>query len=326
MASWEKQLAHLEEKIKELEIFAREQNIDLSGEIKALQEKAKKIKGEQDQDIAISPWQRVKLARNMERPTTLDYIGMICEDFVELHGDRLFSDDPAIIAGIARLGEQPVTVIGHQKGRSTKDNIARNFGMPHPEGYRKALRLMEQANKFNRPIITFIDTPGAYPGLGAEERGQGEAIARNLREMSGLKVPIIVTVTGEGGSGGALALAVGDWVGMFENAVYSVISPEGCASILWKDPGKAERAAESLKLTAEDLKKAGVIDAIIEEPEGGCHLDPKEMGKRLGEHLEEIVPYLQKMDPSSLLERRWERIEKIGVWTQETQTQKKVSQ
>jgi len=324
LASWGKQLAHLEEKIKELEIFAREQNIDLSGEIKSLQEKAKQIR--EEQNIEITPWQRVKLARNMERPTTLDYIEMICTDFTELHGDRLFSDDPAIIAGIARLGEQPVTVIGHQKGRSTKDNIARNFGMPHPEGYRKALRLMEQANKFNRPIITFIDTPGAYPGLGAEERGQGEAIARNLREMSGLKVPIVVVVTGEGGSGGALALAVGDWVCMFENAVYSVISPEGCASILWKDPGKAEQAAGSLKLTAEDLKKAGVIDAIIEEPEGGCHLDSKEMGKRLAEHLEEIVPYFQKMKPSVLLERRWERFSKLGVWTEETQAQKKVSQ
>ncbi len=324
MGKEKQQLAHLEEKIKELEAFAREQNIDLSGEIKSLREKAERIKKESS--FEPTPWERVKLARNMERPTTLDYIEMVCDNFTELHGDRLFSDDRAIIGGIALLDKQPVTVIGHQKGRSTRDNIARNFGMPHPEGYRKALRLMEQANKFRRPIITFIDTPGAYPGLGAEERGQGEAIARNLREMSMLEIPIVVIVTGEGGSGGALALAVGDWVSMFENAVYSVISPEGCASILWKDPSKAEEAARSLKLTAEDLKKAGVVDTILEEPEGGCHLDSRTMGERLGEHLRDTIPFLQKMSSQELLGRRWDRIKKIGVWTEEIGAQKKVSQ
>ncbi len=324
MASGEKQLAHLEQKIKDLQAFAREQEMDLSEEIKSLQEKARKIREEYFSEI--TPWQRVKLARNMQRPTTQDYIEMVCSDFTELHGDRLFGDDPAIIGGIGRLGKQPVTVIGHQKGRSTKENISRNFGMPHPEGYRKALRLMEQAEKFNRPIITFIDTPGAYPGLGAEERGQGEAIARNLKEMSGLRVPVVVIVTGEGGSGGALALAVGDWVSMFENAVYSVISPEGCASILWKDPGKAEEAARSLKLTAEDLKVAGVIDAIIPEPSGGCQLNSQEIQKKLEEHLKEIVPFLQKMDSSELLTRRWKRLSRIGVWTEQIKAQKKASQ
>ncbi len=324
MVDGEKQLEHLERKIKDLQAFAREQEINLNSEIRSLEEKAQAIRQEIYSNL--SPWQRVKMARNMKRPTTLDYINMLCTDFMEMHGDRLFSDDPAIIGGIARFEQEPVTVIGHQKGRSTRDNIARNFGMPHPEGYRKALRLMEQADKFGRPIISFIDTPGAYPGLGAEERGQGEAIARNLRDMSRLRVPMLVVVTGEGGSGGALALACGDWTGMFENAVYSVISPEGCASILWKDPGKAPEAAESLKLTAEDLKKAGVIDAIIDEPRGGCQQDPAAMGEKLREQIKIVLSDLKQKDHSELLQRRWERINRIGVWTEMENKKQEISQ
>jgi len=312
LVDWEKQLNQLESKIKELREFSGENDLDLSQEISLLESKARRIKKNLYKNL--SPWQKVKLARHMERPTTLDYIEMICSEFVELRGDRYFGDDPALVGGIGRINNRTVTIIGHQKGRNTKENIARNFGMPHPEGYRKALRLMEQAEKFNRPIINFIDTPGAYPGIGAEERGQAEAIAKNLREMMGLKVPIIVVVTGEGGSGGALALGVGDYVYMLEHAVYSVISPEGCASILWKDASKAEQAAESLRLTAQNMLDCGIIDRIIEEPEGGCHRDWMLAGKKLKGVLQEGLNLSQNLSVEELLSRRWERIRNIGEW------------
>jgi acetyl-CoA carboxylase carboxyl transferase subunit alpha len=308
------QLAQLQEKIKDLRNFATEQKIDLSREIEALEIKASEMKAKVYANL--SAWQKVQLARHFKRPTTLDFIKLIFSDFVQLHGDRQFRDDPALVGGIALLGKTPVTVLGHQKGRDTKENIMRNFGMPHPEGYRKALRLMEQAEKFKRPIICFIDTPGAYPGLGAEERGQGEAIARNLREMSVLKTPIISVVTGEGGSGGALALGVSDSLLMLDNAVYSVISPEGCAAILWKDASRAKEAAEALKLTAQDLEELKVADEVIPEPQGGCHNDWEATAKAIQEALFRHLDVLTSMPQEKLLERRWRRLSKIGQWTE----------
>ena len=259
----------------------------------------------------IMAWDRVQIARMLERPKSLDYINEIFNDFIELHGDRNFADDKSIICGIATLDGIPVTVIGEQKGKNAKENIERNFGMPNPEGYRKALRLMKQAEKFKRPIITFIDTPGAYPGMGAEERGQGEAIARNIMEMSKLKVPIICIVIGEGSSGGALAIAVGDKIVMLENSIYSILSPEGFASILYKDSSKAKEAAENMKLTAEDLKKLGVIDDIIKEPKGGAQENFEQVKESVKKYTLENIKQLQKISEEELIKKRYQKFRKI---------------
>lgn len=255
----------------------------------------------------ITAWNKVELARQLERPKALDYINSIFKDFIELHGDRFFGDDKSIVAGIAMLEEMPVTVIGEQKGKNVRENMERNFGMPEPEGYRKALRLMKQAEKFKRPIITFIDTPGAYPGMGAEERGQGEAIAKNLLEMSRIKVPIICIVIGEGSSGGALAIGVGDKIIMLENAIYSILSPEGFASILYKDATKSKQAAENMKMTAKDLKKLGIIDKIISEPENGAQNDFETICKEIKEYLIKNIKQLEKMKEKDLLEKRYKK-------------------
>ena len=259
----------------------------------------------------ITAWDRVCLARIAERPKSLDYINSIFDDFMELHGDRLYGDDKSIVAGIAKLDNIAVTVIGEQKGKKAKENMERNFGMPNPEGYRKSLRLMKQAEKFNRPIITFIDTPGAYPGMGAEERGQGEAIARSMMEMSKLKVPIICVVIGEGSSGGALAIAVGDRVVMLENAVYSILSPEGFASILYKDSSKCKEAAESMKITAEDLKKLKIIDKIIQEPEGGAQNNLEQVSNDLKKYINDSIIKLKQIPKEKLIEQRYEKFRKM---------------
>ncbi len=264
----------------------------------------------------LGAWQRTKLSRHPQRPYTLDYVRMLFQDFSEIHGDRNFADDPAIVAGTARYHGRPVVVVGHQKGRDTKQKLVRNFGMPKPEGYRKALRVMQLAAKFGRPIFTFVDTPGAYPGMDAEERGQAEAIARNLREMARLPVPIIVTINGEGGSGGALAIAVGDKVNMLDNAIYSVISPEGCASIMWRDPAKAEIAAMALKITARDLLELDLIDEIVPEPEGGAHLDHEAAAQLLDPVLERSLDELVRLPVPQLLERRYHKFRRMGQFLQ----------
>ena len=262
----------------------------------------------------LTAWQRAQVARHPKRPHALDLYQLLLEDFVELHGDRMFGDDKAIVGGLARFEGEPVVVIGHQKGRDTRENIARNFGMPHPEGYRKALRLMQLAAKFRTPVITFIDTPGAYPGIGAEERGQAEAIARNLREISGLATPIVCVVTGEGGSGGALAIGVGDRVLMLEYAIYSVISPEGCAAILWNDAAKAPDAAELMRVTAPDLLRLGVIDAIVPEPPGGAHRNWTETASSLRAALSDHLWQLRSKSGRELMEARYDRFRRIGVF------------
>ncbi|HWP45339.1 MAG TPA: acetyl-CoA carboxylase carboxyltransferase subunit alpha [Blastocatellia bacterium] len=268
--------------------------------------------------VPLSAWDRVKLARHPERPYTLDYIKLIFTDFTEIHGDRRFGDDSAIVAGFARFQGEPCVVVGHQKGRDTKQRQKRNFGMPKPEGYRKALRVMKLAEKFGRPIFTFIDTPGAYPGIDAEERGQAEAIAYNLREMAKLRVPIIVTVTGEGGSGGALAIGLGDSVLMLENAIYSVISPEGCASILWRDASYAEQAARALRLTAPDLLEFGLIDQIVPEPKGGAHTDHGEMGNILEAYLADALQAIRSLGEPERIARRYEKFRAMGEFEQQT--------
>ncbi len=260
----------------------------------------------------LGPWQRAQIARHQQRPYTMDFVTLLFTDFMELHGDRGFADDKAIITGLAKFHGRPVAVIGHQKGRDTKQRLVRNFGQPKPEGYRKALRIMQLAAKFGRPILTFIDTPGAYPGIDAEERGQGEAIARNLREMARLPVPIIVSITGEGGSGGALAIAVGDRVNILENSFYSVISPEGCASIIWRDSTKAETAAAAMKITATDLKEVGIVDEIVPEPEGGAHTDHQAAARFLEEVLDRQLVTLANQPAKDLLETRYEKFRKMG--------------
>ena len=268
-----------------------------------------------EQEVAaarVRAWQRVELARHAQRPYTLDYVPLLFESFNEIHGDRNFGDDPAIVCGLARFHGESVLVVGHQKGHDTKERVARNFGQPKPEGYRKALRAMQLAAKFNRPIFTLIDTPGAYPGVDAEARGQAEAIAHNLREINRLPVPIVVTITGEGGSGGALAIAIGDKINMLANAFYSVISPEGCASIMWRDAAQKELAAEALKITAEDLLALGLIDEIIPEPEGGAHTDPKQMAEILDGVLQRSLADLRKHTPKELLARRYEKFRRMG--------------
>jgi len=262
----------------------------------------------------LTPWQKTLVARHPQRPYTLDFIGYLFDEWTEIHGDRKFSDDPAIVAGFARFRGTPCAIIGHQKGRNTKDKIHRNFGQPRPEGFRKALRVMKLAEKFNLPIFTFIDTQGAYPGLGAEERGQAEAIAVNLREMAMLSVPVIVIVIGEGGSGGALALGVGDRVFMLEHAVYSVISPEGCAAILWKNPSAASEAASAMRITASDLKRLAIIDEIVPEPNGGAHADPAKAADLLAPYLEKSLKELMKLKPSALPEERYKKFRKMGMF------------
>lgn len=299
-------IALLETKLEELKVLEQEQTIDVADEIDSLTKKIKHLKDEIW--LNLEPWDRVQLARKATRPTALDYIEDIFDDFMELHGDRLYGDDGAIVGGIAILNGRAVTVIGEQKGRNTKENIYRNFGMPNPEGYRKALRLMKQAEKFHRPIVCFVDTPGAYCGLGAEERGQGEAIARNLMEMSDLSVPILSIVIGEGGSGGALALAVGNEVWMLENSIYSILSPEGFASILWKDGKKAKDAAEIMKITAEDLKHMNIIEKVIKEPIGGIEEEKEQVMETIKK---EIVLFLEKMDPLTVEEIKNQRYEKF---------------
>ncbi|HBI03595.1 MAG TPA: acetyl-CoA carboxylase carboxyl transferase subunit alpha [Paenibacillaceae bacterium] len=309
---FEKPLVELQSKIEELRKFTEEKQIDLSDEIVKLECKAKELAEEIYGNL--TPWQRVQMARHPERPTTLDLIKDLCTDFVELHGDRLFGDDSAIVGGVARFNGIPVTVIGHQKGKDTKENIARNFGMPHPEGYRKALRLMQQADKFNRPIICFINTQGAYPGMAAEERGQSEAIARNLREMASFGVPIISIVIGEGGSGGALALGVGNRILMMENSIYSVISPEGAAALLWKDSGQAQRAAESLKITAQDLNELGIIDEIIAEPLGGAHRNYALAVQEMRKSIEKNLTELRNLNSDELVEDRYDKFKAMGKY------------
>ena len=311
---FEKPLAELERQIDELKRIGAEGDIDVAGEVGTLESKLTSMREEIYRNL--TPMQRVQVARHPRRPYALDYLSSIFTDFIELHGDRLFRDDPAIVGGWARLNGQSVMVIGHQKGRDTKENIKRNFGMPHPEGYRKALRLMQTAARFHAPVITLIDTPGAYPGLAAEERGQSEALARNILEMSALPTPIIAVVIGEGGSGGALALGVADRVMMFENSVYSVISPEGCATILWKDSTQRERAAEALKLTSADLTKLGLIDEVIAEPIGGAHFDPEAAGESLREALIKTLNELNKVRPEKLVKRRHDKYAAMGAYAE----------
>lgn len=307
---FERPLAALEAKIEELRMAGMGAGTDLSGEIKRLEEKSRELSLKICQNL--QPWDIVQIARHPDRPHTLDYIEALFDEFDELKGDRHFADDQAIIGGIAKLEGRPVIVIGQEKGRKTKEKIIRNFGMAHPEGYRKALRLMHLAEKFNLPILTFIDTAGAYPGIGAEERNQSEAIARNLFEMSTLKTPIIATVIGEGGSGGALAIGVADHIFMLQYSVYSVISPEGCASILWKSATKAPEAAEAMGMTADKIKVLGLIDEIIPEPLGGAHRDSAEMNKRLKQALVHQLTLLQQQPLDNLLKRRMDRLMNYG--------------
>ncbi|WCE30429.1 acetyl-CoA carboxylase carboxyl transferase subunit alpha [Vibrio sp. SCSIO 43137] len=310
---FEKPIAELEAKIEALRGVSRhggDTSVDLDKEIAQLEEKSLELKTKVFSDLGA--WQVAQLARHPQRPYTQDYIENIFTEFDMLAGDRAFADDKAIIGGIARLDGRPVMVIGHQKGRETKEKVLRNFGMPKPEGYRKALRLMEMAERFNMPIITFIDTAGAYPGVGAEERGQSEAIAKNLKVMSGLKVPVICNVVGEGGSGGALAIGVGDYVNMLQYSTYSVISPEGCASILWRDSDKAPQAAEAMGLTADRLKELELIDEIIEEPLGGAHRDPVQMAANMKATLLKQLEDLDQLDHDNLLERRYQRLMNYG--------------
>lgn len=311
--AFEKSLEELRSKIEELKRFGDEKEIDFSEEIARLEERYAKL--EDEIYSGLTAVQKMQLARHSMRPTTLDYVQEIFDDFIELHGDRAFRDDLAIVGGIAKFEGIPVTVVGHQKGKDTKDNIARNFGMPHPEGFRKGLRLMQQAEKFGRPIITFIDTSGAYPGGAAEERGQGEAIARNLLAMASFRVPIICIVIGEGGSGGALALGVGNRILMLENAIYSVISPNGAASILWKDASRADEAAEAMKITAQDLMEMNVIDEIIPEPRGGAHRDLKQQAKAIRDSIQRHLSQLMEMDSEKRMEEKYEKFRNIGHFT-----------
>jgi acetyl-CoA carboxylase carboxyl transferase subunit alpha len=306
---FEKPIIELENKIEELRQISSRDGLNHVDEIHKLEKKLEQQK--KNIYANLTPWQKTQIARHAKRPYPLDYISLLMEDFYELRGDRAFRDDPAIVAGIARFREESVAVIGHQKGRNTRENIERNFGMPNPEGYRKALRVMKLADKFRMPIITFIDTPGAYPGMGAEERGQGEAIARNLYEMFRLKTPVVVVVSGEGGSGGALAIGVGDRILVLENAVYSVISPESCSSILWRETSRAEEAATALKMTAQDLNKLGLVDRIVPEPLGGAHRDHGKMAETLGENLAEILQELKTIPIQELIEKRFDRYRSI---------------
>ncbi len=309
---FERPLVELERKIEDLRAFADQENLEFSDELVKLEDKAARLRSEIYSEL--TPWQRVQLARHPRRPYLLDYIPLLFTEFLELHGDRSFGDDAAIVCGTARFENRPVVIIGHQKGRNTKENLKRNFGMPHPEGYRKALRMMKLAEKFGMPVITFVDTPGAYPGVGAEERGQSEAIARNLLEMSRLEVPTLVFIVGEGGSGGALAIAVGDRVLMLENSVYSVISPEGCAAILWKDRSKAPESAAALRISAQELFDLGVIDRVVPEPLGGAHRDLNTMAETLRVEIREHLAVLARIPTKELLEERLQKYLKMGAF------------
>lgn len=308
---FEKPIVELERKIQELRHFISDKKIDLSSEVKRLEDKLEHLK--KDTYTNLSSWQKVQLARHPQRPYTLDYINMLMADFIEIHGDRLFSDDKAIVAGFARFNKKKIIVIGHQKGRDTKENLKRNFGCAHPEGYRKALRVMRLAEDFGLPVVILIDTPGAYPGIGAEERGQSQAIATNLRDMASVATPIISIVIGEGGSGGALGVGVADKVYVLENSYYSVISPEGCAAILWKDGSKAPEAAKVLKLTGEDLINLKVIDGIIPEPLGGAHRNPEKIAESLREVLEKELNSLSGIKKDELLKLRYKKFRNMGI-------------
>jgi acetyl-CoA carboxylase carboxyl transferase subunit alpha len=308
---FEKPLVELDQKIRELRDYTTD-NVDFSSDIKKLEKKSAKLRDEIFSNL--TRWQRTQLARHQVRPYTLDYVKHIFTDWFEVHGDRNFRDDPALVCGFARLDGEPCAIIGHQKGRDTKEKVYRNFGMPNPEGYRKALRVMKMAEQFGLPIFTFVDTPGAFPGIGAEERGQAEAIARNLREMAALTVPVIVTVTGEGGSGGALAIAVGNKVQMLQYSVYAVISPEGCAAILWSDGARGPEAAEALKLTAMDIDSLGVIiDDVIPEPLGGAHNDHVAAAATVKEYLKKHLEELKKLSPEELVEQRYQKFRAMSV-------------
>jgi len=309
---FERPILELEAKIQELKQSAQTEHVDFSPEIARLERKIARLQEEVFTNL--TPWQRTQIARHPNRPYTMDYVRLMLTDFIELHGDRAFADDRAIVGGLARLDGMPLVVIGHQKGRDTKEKLARNFAMANPEGYRKALRLMKLAEKFGKPILTLVDTPGAYPGVGAEERGQAEAIARNLREMSELRVPVVVAITGEGGSGGALAIAVGDTVLMLEYAIYSVISPEGCASILWRDPAKAPEAAAAMGITAQALKQMELIDEIVPEPMGGAHRNHQEMASTLKGFVLKAFERLLQLPIEELLEQRYQKFRRMGVF------------
>jgi acetyl-CoA carboxylase carboxyl transferase subunit alpha len=314
LLDFEKPLAELANRIDQIRQLAAENGVDVSGEIRKLETRAMQLREEIFSNL--SPSQRLQVARHPRRPSTLDYIQSISDEWMELHGDRCGGDDPALVGGVGRLGGQPVVMLGHQKGRDTKDNVARNFGMASPGGYRKALRLMEHAHKFGMPIITFIDTPGAWAGIEAEHQGQGEAIAYNLREMFCFDVPIICTVIGEGGSGGALGIGVGDRLMMFEHAVYTVATPEACAAILWKDAGKSPQAAVALKITSHDLKNLGIIDEILPEPIGGAHSDPLEAARTLKQSLLDNLDHLNRLTSQERRQLRYEKFRKIGVFTE----------
>lgn len=312
LLDFEKPLCELEARIEQIRQLAHDNNVDVSEQIAQLEARAVQLRKEIFGSL--TPAQRLQLARHPKRPSTLDYVNAMCEDWFELHGDRGGKDDPALVGGVARLGGQPVVIIGHQKGRDTKDNIARNFGMASPGGYRKALRLMDHANQFGMPIITFIDTPGAWSGVEAEQLGQGEAIAYNLREMFRYDVPIICTVIGEGGSGGALGIGVGDRLMIFEHSIYTVASPEACAAILWKDAGKAEQASQALKITAKDLKELGIIDYIVPEPPSGAHSDPVTASDLLKQALLDQLDQLSHLTPQQRKDLRYEKFRKMGVF------------
>jgi len=312
---FEKPLIELEREIVEFERRSEKGEADLEPAIKALKDELARKRKEIYN--ALSRWDRIKVARHPKRPYTLDYVDRLTEGFIELHGDRGFRDDPAVVGGFAKMGNHVVMIVGQQKGKDVKDNLRRNFGMMHPEGYRKALRLFKLAEKFNRPIVIFIDTPGAYPGIGAEERGQAEAIARNIFEMGRIRVPIVISIIGEGASGGALGIGVGDVMLMLENAWYSVISPEGCAAILWRDRAHANKAAEALKLSAEDLLELKMIDKIIPEPPGGAHKDPVAAAEELGREIRAQLDRLTKIEPEELLRMRLEKYRNMGVFAEE---------
>ncbi|MEW5894838.1 MAG: acetyl-CoA carboxylase carboxyltransferase subunit alpha [Candidatus Omnitrophota bacterium] len=307
---FEKPIVELENKIEELKNFGQEKNVNLLPEVRKLEQKLNQMKKEIYGNL--TDWQKVQVARHPARPYTLDYIHLIFSDFIELHGDRLFADDSAMVGGFARLDGRKVMIIGHQKGRDTKENIQRNFGCAHPEGYRKAIRLMRLADKFHVPVVIFIDTPGAYPGLGAEERGQAQAIAENLRDMAGIATPMVATIIGEGGSGGALGIGIADRVYILDNAYYSVISPEGCASILWRNSVKAPEAAKALKLSAQHLFDFKIVDGIIPEPEGGAHRDPSFVANAMKEILVRDIDELMAMSRQDLVEKRYQKFRKMG--------------
>ena len=307
---FERSVVELEHQIESLKQFSSGENIDIAAQIESLE---KRLKEEKKRAFSnLTPWQRIQLARHSLRPRTLDYVNRIAEDFIELHGDRSFGDDKAVVGGFATVDGRRMMLVGHQKGHDASENVQRNFGMPHPEGYRKGIRLMRLAEKSGLPVVCFLDTPAAYPGIGAEERGQGEAIAFNLRRMAKLRTPIVVVVVGEGGSGGALAFGVGDRIYMLEDSIYSVCPPEACASILWRDTDKAEQAAAALKMTASDLLEQGIIDGIIQEPLGGAHRDPDETARRVRTKLGEALAELETADAAQLVERRYEKFRRIG--------------